>query len=102
EYDNERNALTILDHANGMEIDELARALTLNRPPPDTSGRSEFGMVLKTAACWFGKTWTIETSRLGSVRRLGAQIHVPDLVANKTEEIPVSTQESDASEHFTK
>ncbi len=100
-YDNEANKLTILDNANGMEIDELTRALTLNRPPPNTAGRSEFGMGLKTAACWFGKTWTIETSRLGSVRRLTAQIHVPDLVANKTEEVPVSTTPAEPLEHFT-
>jgi hypothetical protein len=102
DYDGDSNSLTILDNANGMEIEELTRALVLNRPPPDTSGRSEFGMGLKTAACWFGETWTIETSRLDSVRRLRAQIHVPELVANKTEEIPVSWEPAEPSEHYTK
>lgn len=102
QYDSESNNLTILDNANGMEIEELARALVLNRPPPDPSGRSEFGMGLKTAACWFGKTWTIETKRLGSIRCLTAQIHVPDLVANKTEEIPVTSVTAEPQQHFTK
>ncbi len=65
-YDSERNALTIVDNAHGMEMEELTRAVVLDRPPPDPTGRCEYGMGLKTAACWFGTTWTIRTTKLGS------------------------------------
>lgn len=101
-YDSENNTLSILDNANGMEIEELTRALVLNKPPPDPSGRSEYGMGLKTAACWFGKTWTIDTSRLGSDRALTATVHVPDLAANKTDEVPVRHRPAPPERHFTR
>jgi hypothetical protein len=101
-YDGENNSLTVLDNANGMEIEELTRALVLNKPPPDPSGRCEYGMGLKTAACWFGRTWTINTSRLGSPRALTATVHVPDLAGNTTEEIPVYGRYSPAETHFTR
>jgi len=101
-YDSERNSLTVLDNANGMEMEELTRALVLNMPPPDTSGRCEYGMGLKTAACWFGRTWTIDTSRLGSNRALTATVHVPDLAENKTEEIPILQQNALEETHFTR
>lgn len=100
-YDDERNSLTIIDNANGMEFEELERAVILDRPPIDTTGRCEFGMGLKTAACWFGSTWTIITSRLGSSRELTAKVHVPDLVVKHSETITVLEKPVDPSSHYT-
>ena len=33
--------------------------------PPDRSGLSEFGMGMKSAACWFAPTWQVRTKALG-------------------------------------
>lgn len=101
-YDSEQNSLTIVDNANGMDIRELTRAVVLDRPPPDPSGRSEYGMGLKTAACWFGATWKIETARLGSGSLLTAIVHVPDLVKGEQEEIAVQEDGVSPDEHFTR
>lgn len=101
-YDSEKNTLIVLDNANGMEIEELSRALVLDRPPPDPTGRCEYGMGLKTAACWFGSTWTIDTSRLGSNRTLRTTVHVPDLVHKLFDEIPVYEREAPVEHHFTR
>ncbi len=57
--------LTVEDNAMGMSEDELRDALHLGKIPSDTSGRSEFGMGMKTAACWFGNYWTVRTKKLG-------------------------------------
>lgn len=100
-YDNDHNALTIRDNANGMNIEELTRAVVLDRPPPDTSGRCEYGMGLKTAACWFGATWAIRTSRLGDDRELRVTVHVPDLVEKQVEELSVEQHPANPSSHFT-
>ena len=56
--------LTVWDNAMGMAQHELSDALRIGRPPADTSGLSEFGMGLKTAACWFGNQWTVCTKKL--------------------------------------
>lgn len=100
-YDSERNTLTIRDNANGMNIEELARAVVLDKPPPNTSGRCEYGMGLKTAACWFGTTWTIRTTRLGVAKEYTATVHVPELVERQTEEIVVVERPMQRGEHFT-
>lgn len=100
-YDSERNALTIVDNAYGMEIEELTRAIVLDRPPPDTSGRCEFGMGLKTAACWFGETWIIRTTRLGSSNEYTARVHVPELVDSDLNSIPVDVGSSSTELHCT-
>ncbi|MEX2377211.1 MAG: ATP-binding protein [Dehalococcoidia bacterium] len=100
-YDSDRNLLEIIDNANGMELDELTRAIVLDSPPPVRSGRCEYGMGLKTAACWFGSTWTIRTTKLGSQRELMARIHIPDLIDRQSENIRVEVKEADAADHFT-
>ena len=58
-------AITISDNAMGMSYQELTNALRIGRPPVNTSGLSEFGMGLKTAACWFGDRWEVKTKKLG-------------------------------------
>ncbi len=100
-YDGERNSLTVIDNANGMDFEELTRAVVLNKPPPDRSGRCEYGMGLKAAACWFGTTWTVNTCRLGSGRELTATISVPDLVDKHTDIIPVQEKSVSKERHFT-
>jgi len=100
-YDGDRNVLTILDNANGMNLEELERAVVLDRPPPNRSGRCEYGMGLKTAACWFGTTWTIKTTRMGSSREYSVRVHVPQLVKEHLEEVPIEEKVTSRDSHFT-
>ncbi len=100
-YDGENNSLSVIDNANGMNFSELTRAVVLDKPPPDRSGRCEYGMGLKTAACWFGSTWTVRTCRLGTARELTAVVRVPDLVEKHTEVIPVQEKLTSPEDHFT-
>jgi hypothetical protein len=100
-YDSDRNTLEIRDNAHGMDLGELARAVVLDSPPPIRSGRCEYGMGLKTAACWFGASWTIKTKRLGTTRVLVARVHVPDLVEKLLDEIDVTEELAAHDEHYT-
>ena len=43
--------LKIRDDAMGMSEEEIRESLRIGQPPQNTSGLSEFGMGLKTAAC---------------------------------------------------
>lgn len=45
-----------------MDFNDFQRAIVLDSPPKRTT-RSEFGMGLKTAACWFGKKWSVTDNR---------------------------------------
>ncbi|MCB1013459.1 MAG: ATP-binding protein, partial [Microthrixaceae bacterium] len=63
-YDRETGKIRVSDNSIGMSEDDLAFALRVGAPPAINSGRSQFGMGLKTAACWFGNHWTVRTKRL--------------------------------------
>ena len=75
-YARDEGELTVVDNAYGMEEEEFRRAMQLAKPPADISGRSEFGMGLKTAACWLGPRWTVVSSQYGSTREFSATVDV--------------------------
>ena len=102
-YESKAKTLAIIDNANGMNWSELERAIQLNRPPANTSGRSEFGMGLKMAACWFGGKWRIVTKRLGESTEYDVLIDVHKLEIDKPEAIVVSQRMGlEPSEHYTR
>jgi hypothetical protein len=94
-------ALTVRDNAAGMGADDLARALQLSTPPADTSGRSEFGMGLKTAACWFGKLWTISTTRAGERWRHTVIFDVDAIAEGGSSTIEMLREPAPEDEHGT-
>ena len=95
------DSLTITDNAFGMELDDFERAIQLDRTPIDSSGRNEFGMGLKTAACWFGSKWSVYSTQLGSELRYSATVDVDRLAKYKDDEVDLNISESMAEEHYT-
>ena len=94
--------LEIIDDAYGMEWKDFQRAIMLDKPPVNTNGRNEFGMGLKTAACWFGSVWSVETTQLNSKNKYYAEINIDELGKYKTEEIDVKEEIVSPKEHYTK
>ena len=98
----EGDRLEIIDDAYGMEWEDFQRAVVLDRPPQNTSGRNEFGMGLKTAAFWFGSLWVVESTQLNSTTKYYTEINVDELGKYKTEEINVREETVSKKDHFTK
>jgi len=59
------NEIEIKDNAAGINSERYQAAFETGRPPPDTSGLSEFGVGMKIAACWFADKWSVHTKALG-------------------------------------
>ena len=92
--------LIVKDNAFGMDFHDFQRAIVLDSKPISVS-RGEFGMGLKTAACWFGSNWSVETTALGSNVKYFAQVDVNALRVYKNEEIEVIEETCNQKEHFT-
>src|SRR5687767_13017305 len=61
----EAGRIVIRDNAAGISLSDFPRAFKPAQPPPDRSGLAEFGVGMKSAACWFAKRWTVRTKALG-------------------------------------
>ena len=94
------DTLVIRDNAYGMDFEDFKRAIILDSPPRKKS-RSEFGMGLKTAACWFGICWSVETTRYGDTAKYYAEVDVDALSKYKNEEIAVDETKCSKAEHGT-
>ena len=92
--------LTIRDNAMGMSEAELSNALYIGKKPEIDSGLSEFGMGLKTAACWFGDQWAVRTKKLGDATAHTVHFDV-EQVAGGDLELRHETSPEPANEHYT-
>lgn len=91
----------ITDNAAGIDINHYARAFKSAETPDDNSGLNEFGMGLKTAACWLGETWSVKTSALGEdVERL-FHFDINEVTENELKELPYKTTPKKLEEHGT-
>ena len=79
DYDRKKGRIRITDNAMGMSLDELKNALHVGKPPADTSGRSKYGMGLKTAACWLGNIWHVRTKKLGETIEYNVTVKVNEV-----------------------
>ena len=57
--------ITVRDNAAGIRRSEFSRAFKPAAIPPDRTGLSEFGMGMKSAACWCAHEWSVRTKPLG-------------------------------------
>ena len=99
-YSQTEGLFVVEDNAMGMTGDELAHALLLSTPPDDISGRSEFGMGLKTAACWFGSLWSLTTSKLGEPWRYTVVFDV-DKISSGQHTVSIEREYEDRATHGT-
>lgn len=98
----ELDKITIEDNAFGMNINDFKRSVVLDSPPSDTSGRSEKGMGLKTAATWLGNYWSVETTEYGSELGFFAQLNVNEIEKEAPEEIEATEFKCEKDSHYTK
>jgi hypothetical protein len=101
EYRISDDLFLVEDNAIGMTYDELQRALIVANPPSNTSGRSKYGMGLKTAACWIGNLWNIRTKKLGETIEHQVTVDV-DSIIEGNKDLPYVLKEGlPVDEHYT-
>jgi hypothetical protein len=98
----DKDMFSIADNAMGMDLDDLSHAVQLAAPPENTSGRSEFGMGMKTSCCWLGARWSIITKKLGTDTEYTVTIDVAEIAASDAHEIPVTEKKAGIDEHYTR
>ena len=95
------NCITIRDNAAGIAASDYRRAFRPAEVPPDASGLSEFGMGMKSAACWFAPNWTVRTTALGENIERTVIFDIDEIVEDSTEELHVISTQVSADKHYT-
>lgn len=101
DFDPAEKTITITDNAAGISSSEYQRAFRPAEIPPDASGLSEFGMGMKSAACWFAPNWSVRTSALGEAIERTVFFDIDQIVHDKIDELNIGSMVVGADKHYT-
>ena len=93
--------ISIRDNAAGIFESEYARAFRPAAIPPDRSGLAEFGMGMKSAACWFAPRWTVRTSALDEPIERTVRFDIENIVNDDIKELTVQETQESPKRHYT-
>lgn len=93
--------IAIRDNAAGIYQEDYARAFRPAAIPPDRSGLSEFGMGMKSAACWFAKEFYVRTTALGEGVAREVHFDIDKIIRDSIEELSIKSEPTDKNVHFT-
>lgn len=93
--------ITVRDNAAGIAELDFPRAFRPAELPPDTSGLCEFGMGMKSAACWFAPRWSVRTSASQEPIERTVVFDIERIVRDSLEELEVQSRKCLNDTHFT-
>lgn len=94
--------IVVTDNAAGISTADFPRAFRPAHVPTDRSGLSEFGIGMKSAACWFAEAWSVRTKALGEQLERTINFDIRHIVDNKIESLDtVSRDIGNSSAHYT-
>src|SRR6266849_285358 len=97
----DESRISIRDNAAGIHLKDYIRAFQPAALPPDRSGLAEFGIGMKSAACWFADYWTVRTSALGEDVERTIAFDTRVIVRDNEEDITVYEQPTRPHIHYT-
>ena len=101
EFDSNNNKIIIKDNAAGIQYKDYQRAFRTAEVPPDNTRLSEFGMGMKSAACWFSDNWQVKTVALSETVERKVSFDILKIVEDKIQELKIETKEVDQNSHYT-
>jgi hypothetical protein len=93
--------ITVRDNAGGIETSAFPRAFRPAEVPPDSTGLSEFGMGMKSAAAWFAPKWSVRTAALGEGIERIVRFDIEKIVRDTVEELKVEGRKVPVTQHYT-
>jgi uncharacterized protein YaaW (UPF0174 family) len=101
EFDTNNHKITIKDNAAGIHSNDFQRAFRTAELPPDNTRLSEFGMGMKSAACWFSNQWQAKTAALNENAERKVSFDISKIVEDKIQELEIETKETKFNSHYT-
>lgn len=101
DIDPDTATISVRDNAAGIAQQDYQRAFRTAAIPEDRSGLSEFGMGMKSAACWFAPRWSVRTKALGEREERTVSFDISKIVKDSLEELDFKPSPAERHEHYT-
>ena len=96
-----KSKIQIIDNAAGINEKDFPRAFRAAARPENRKGLSEFGMGMKTAACWFSPFWIVKTKPLDEKELKIVKFDIKNIVRDEIEELEIKKSPLSLKQHYT-
>jgi hypothetical protein len=86
--------IQLIDNAAGIYTKDIERAFTPAMPPADKKGISQYGIGMKSSACWYANFFTIRTRALGEPIIRTVTFDIPKIIKNEIYELDIEKEEA--------
>lgn len=93
--------IRVWDNAAGIGPNDYDRAFVTAAPPPHVTGLSEFGIGMKSAACWFANRWRVTTRSIDETVERVVDFDVPRIVRDNVDSLDAHARDATAKPPFT-
>jgi len=101
ETGNEIKEIKVIDNAGGISYAKYLSAFEPAKKPVNDNGLNEFGMGLKTAACWLGERWDVISKALNESEERLFSFDLNQVTANDLRTLPIKNTVRPLTEHYT-
>jgi hypothetical protein len=77
--------IQVKDNAAGISTNDVKRAFTPALPPVDRSGINQYGIGMKSSACWYANFFTVKSRAIGEPFARIVTFDIPKIIKEQTE-----------------
>jgi len=94
--------IQVKDNAAGISTHDVKRAFTPALPPVDRSGINQYGIGMKSSACWYANFFTVKSRAIGEPFARIVTFDIPKIIKEQTEIVkPIKELVSNEKYHGT-
>jgi len=88
----ENPTIQLVDNAAGIFTKDIPRAFTPAMPPTDKSRISQYGIGMKSSACWYSNYFTVRTRALGEPIVRTVIFDIPKIIKDEIYELEIEKE----------
>ena len=90
----EKPTIQLIDNAAGIYTKDIDRAFTPAMPPTNKTGISQYGIGMKSSACWYANYFTVKTRALGEPFIRTVIFDIPKIIKDEIYELDIEKEEA--------
>jgi hypothetical protein len=87
-------SIQLIDNAAGIYTKDIERAFTPAMPPANKKGISQYGIGMKSSACWYANFFTIRTRALGEPVIRTVTFDIPKIIKDEIYSLDIEMEEA--------
>ena len=89
----ENPTIQIIDNAAGIYTKDIQRAFTPAMPRENQQGIGQYGIGMKSSACWYAKYFTVRTRALGEPFSRTVTFDIPKIISDELYELDIEKED---------